>query len=125
MLNLYAILGIAPDADEEAIRTAYRTLARRYHPDVGAGSSSDKFRQITEAYETLSDPSRRGVYDTEYRRIQPPRRMVPDPIIVPEPMITAEPFTDPRRWHRAEPPRRSHLDELFQALLDSLQPRRW
>ncbi len=38
-MTFYAILGIPPDADEETIRTAYRALARQYHPDVGEGSS--------------------------------------------------------------------------------------
>jgi curved DNA-binding protein len=38
-MAFYAILGIPPNADEETIRIAFRALARRYHPDVGAGSS--------------------------------------------------------------------------------------
>lgn len=65
-MNLYAVLGIPVDADDETIRGAYRLLARRYHPDRGAGSSSEKFRLIAEAYETLSDPGRRRVYDLSF-----------------------------------------------------------
>jgi curved DNA-binding protein CbpA len=64
-MTFYAILGIPPDADEETIRTAYRALARQYHPDVGEGSSQEKFREVVDAYETLSDPERRRVYDME------------------------------------------------------------
>ena len=64
-MTFYAILGIPPDADEEAIRTAYRALARQYHPDVGEGSSPEKFREVVEAYEILGDPERRHVYDLQ------------------------------------------------------------
>lgn len=69
-MTFYAILGIPPNADEETIRIAYRALARRYHPDVGEGSSSEKFREVVDAYETLSDPKRRRIYDVTLGRSQ-------------------------------------------------------
>jgi curved DNA-binding protein CbpA len=98
-MNLYTILGIAPDADEEAIRVAYRSLARRYHPDSGDGSSSDKFRELTEAYETLSDPQRRRIYD---RSIHP--QFVPHVHV--EPLtVQAEPLS-----YRARPMPSRHLN---------------
>ena len=62
-MNYYVVLGIAEDADEESIRSAFRALARRYHPDVGAGSSPVEFQRAREAYETLVDPDRRRRYD--------------------------------------------------------------
>ena len=62
-MNFYAVLGISRDADDETIRSAYRLLARRYHPDRGAGSSTEKFRRVNEAYETLMDPGSRQAYD--------------------------------------------------------------
>jgi curved DNA-binding protein CbpA len=62
-MNFYAILGVPRDADEETIRGAYRILARRYHPDRGAGSSAEKFRLVNEAYETLIDPGSRRSHD--------------------------------------------------------------
>ena len=62
-MDLYGILGIPSDADQETIRDAYKTLALRYHPDRGVGSSTEKFRQIAQAYETLIDPGRRQGYD--------------------------------------------------------------
>ena len=68
-MDFYAILGIPPDADEETIRAAYRILAQRYHPDKGAGSSTEKFRQIVEAYETLIDARRRLGYDRSLGRL--------------------------------------------------------
>jgi curved DNA-binding protein CbpA len=66
-MNYYLILGIPVDADEETIRHAFRVLARRYHPDAGAGSSAEQFRRIFEAYETLRDPARRALYDNSLR----------------------------------------------------------
>jgi len=67
-MNLYAVLGIPPDADDESIRRAYRILVRRYHPDQGVGSSAEKFRQVREAYETLIDPASRHLYDLSLER---------------------------------------------------------
>jgi curved DNA-binding protein len=63
--DLYAVLGVARDADAETLRKAYRKLARRYHPDVNPGdkSAEDKFKQISEAYDVLSDATKRRNYD--------------------------------------------------------------
>src|SRR5213596_1625293 len=62
--DYYALLGLPRNATEEQIRSAYRKLARQYHPDVNKDAgSADKFKQITEAYEVLSDAERRQRYD--------------------------------------------------------------
>src|SRR5262245_51980999 len=62
--DYYGLLGVARNATDEQIRSAYRKLARQYHPDVNKDDgASDKFKQITEAYEVLSDPERRQRYD--------------------------------------------------------------
>jgi len=63
--DLYSVLGVARDADEDAIRKAYRQLARRYHPDVNPGDeeAEESFKNISEAYAVLSDPERRRNYD--------------------------------------------------------------
>jgi curved DNA-binding protein len=63
--DLYAVLGVARDADEDTIRKAYRKLARRYHPDVNPGDApaEERFKAISEAYSVLSDPKRRASYD--------------------------------------------------------------
>ncbi len=66
--DLYAILGIPRDADESEIRSAHRALAKKYHPDAGTGSSSERFRSIQDAYDILSDPRRRAEYDRLLRR---------------------------------------------------------
>jgi curved DNA-binding protein CbpA len=78
-MNFYAVLGIPRDADDEAIRRAYRILVRRYHPDQGIGSSAEKFRQVREAYETLIDPTSRRSYDLSLQRAthQTPVRIEP------------------------------------------------
>jgi len=63
--DYYKTLGVARDADEKAIRKAYRELARRYHPDMNPGdkSAEAKFKEINEAYEVLSDADKRVKYD--------------------------------------------------------------
>jgi curved DNA-binding protein CbpA len=68
MENPYSVLGIGPQASEQEIRSAYRALAKKLHPDIGAGSSEEKFRAIQDAYEVLSDPEKRRSYDRARRR---------------------------------------------------------
>ncbi len=63
--NYYAALGVAPNADDKTIRDAYRKLARQYHPDINPGDqvAEERFKEINEAYQTLSDPQKRQTYD--------------------------------------------------------------
>ena len=67
-MNHYDLLGVPIDADDGMIRSAFRKLVRQYHPDVGTGSSPEKFREVTQAYETLADPRRRSIYDQSLNR---------------------------------------------------------
>src|SRR5215208_765215 len=63
--DYYEVLGVKRDATEGQIRQAYRKLARKLHPDVNPGdkSSEDKFKELNEANEVLSDPEKRKRYD--------------------------------------------------------------
>src|SRR6202167_1385147 len=63
--DYYDLLGVARKALVKDIRAAYRKLARKYHPDLNPGdkSAEEKFKQIQEAYEVLSDTKKRQMYD--------------------------------------------------------------
>src|SRR5271170_4523086 len=63
--DYYELLGVSRNAVVKDIRAAYRKLARKYHPDLNPGdkSAEEKFKQIQEAYEVLSDTKKRQVYD--------------------------------------------------------------
>ncbi|KQR18497.1 MULTISPECIES: DnaJ C-terminal domain-containing protein [Xanthomonas] len=62
--DYYATLGVEPSAGDAEIKTAYRRLARKYHPDVSKeAGAEDKFKAINEAYEALRDPQKRKAYD--------------------------------------------------------------
>jgi curved DNA-binding protein CbpA len=95
-MNYYVLLGVSQDADPDTIRSAFRARARQYRPDAGQGSS-DRFREILTAYETLNDPNRRGNYD---RLLQNTRATIPRvveslrPQAVPEPMLNRQRVVD-------------------------------
>lgn len=61
----YAVLGVDRDVDAAALKKAYRRLARQWHPDVNdSPEAADTFKDITTAYEVLSDPKKRSIYDS-------------------------------------------------------------
>jgi molecular chaperone DnaJ len=62
-MKFYQRLGLPTDATESEIKRAYRQLAKRFHPDSGEPGDVERFHEIQEAYETLSDPERRRTYD--------------------------------------------------------------
>jgi DnaJ-class molecular chaperone len=63
--DLYEVLGVARDADTDAIRKAYRKLARKHHPDLNPGdkAAEERFKEISRAWEVLENPERRRNYD--------------------------------------------------------------
>src|SRR5690349_21258749 len=64
-MDFYIVLGVERGASLNDIKRAYKRLARRFHPDINPGDrvAATQFRQIAEAYETLSEPDRRRRYD--------------------------------------------------------------
>jgi molecular chaperone DnaJ len=70
--DFYKILGVSADASEKDLTRAYRKLARKYHPDANPDDpqSEDRFKEISEAYDVLGDPTRRKEYD-DVRRLGP------------------------------------------------------
>lgn len=64
----YIILGVSRDADPKTIKSAYRKLAKQYHPDISKEvNAEEKFREIAEAYDILSDEEKKRRYDTTGR----------------------------------------------------------
>jgi curved DNA-binding protein len=83
--DFYEVLGVRRDASQDEIQQAYRKLARQYHPDVNKDpGAEDRFKEISEAYAVLSDPSQRRRYDA----FGPDFRQVPED-------------ADPQAWRRA------------------------
>ena len=74
--DFYAVLGIVPTASEDVIKAVYRALAKKHHPD--AGGDANRFREITEAYATLSDPAKRRHYDHSHDSFYAPETDIGD-----------------------------------------------
>jgi curved DNA-binding protein CbpA len=71
--DAYAVLGVEPSVDDDAIQIAYRTLARRFHPDVAGETATKRMMRINAAFDRIRDPIRRAEYDIELDEIDPER----------------------------------------------------
>jgi curved DNA-binding protein CbpA len=122
-MNYYVVLGVEEDADSDTIRSAFRALARRYHPDAGTGSSAAEFRRALEAYETLSHPERRRLYDRQLQRARVRPTIIAEPVVsrVAEPLFSgrAVPFGFADR--RATVTRSVLVEQLFDELFTSIE----
>lgn len=67
MKNYYDLLEINKNASEEVIKSAYRALAKKYHPDNNGMSNAEKLAEINEAYEVLSNPEKKREYDAQLK----------------------------------------------------------
>lgn len=62
--DYYKVLGVSSDSNEDEIKRAYRKMALKFHPDKNSeADAEDKFKEIAEAYEILTDPKKRSIYD--------------------------------------------------------------
>lgn len=93
--DYYRTLGVSQNATDSQIKNAYRKLALAYHPDKNAGNeaeAAEKFKEIGEAYEVLSDSSKRQQYDSEYVPTPSvPQAPPPPPVYVPRPYVPKRP----------------------------------
>src|ERR1700686_5659353 len=84
--DFYQILGVPRNASQDDIQRAYRKLARTYHPDVNHDpGAEDRFKEVSEAYDVLSDPQTRRRYDAFGRDF----RQIPEDV-------------DPETWRRSQ-----------------------
>lgn len=121
-MNYYVVLGIAENADGDTIRSAFRALARQYHPDAGAGSSPAEFQRAREAYETLGDPERRRLYDRQLRASRVPPVIISELIVsrpVAEKLFGARPGSFAFSSTRVTIRRSSFSDDLIAELFGS------
>jgi DnaJ-class molecular chaperone len=105
--NYYALLGISATASTRDIQEAFRTLAKRLHPDLGGEQDAPDFREVLEAYQILSDPERRRRYNQAHRFIPsgpaaPAESSVVDLGLSPEPLVP-EPMSVRRDFHMVRP----------------------
>jgi len=107
-VDYYEVLGVPRDADQDAIRRAYRKLARKYHPDLNSDSDAEeRFKELGEAYEVLSDPDKRERYDRLGANWREQEQEAPD-------MDFEEFFT--RQGFGANDARVEFSDDLFERL---------
>src|SRR5256885_2506195 len=131
-MNHYVVLGIDENADGETVRSAFRRLVRRYHPDAGTGSSSDAFRRVVEAYETLNNLERRRMYDRALHRARASSPRTVERVVEPlDNRITAEPIV-PTHFSSVDyrrpvdfVHRQIDVDALFEQLFRSIDAGFW
>jgi molecular chaperone DnaJ len=105
--DYYVVLGLSKGANLNQIKRAYRRIAKQFHPDLTKSSSSEKLREVIEAYETLVDKEKRRRYDAMLEQRQPVRSVKKDPRTVSRRISVLD---DMDRF-------RSFVDEFFEGFL--------
>ena len=73
LIDYYEVLQVSPRADSETIDRVFRHLARRYHPDNLESGNAEKFTELVNAHNVLSDPAKRAAFDVQYDRVRETR----------------------------------------------------
>jgi molecular chaperone DnaJ len=120
--DYYVILEVPPTATTRGIQRAFRALAQRYHPDRVGPQGTSAFQDIVEAYQVLSDPARRDVYDRRLPRAEAGERYRPQPEpLVPEPFNSTQQHWPELLW--PEPQSILHDFMTLRPSFDALQAR--
>ncbi|PIO97432.1 J domain-containing protein [Pleomorphomonas carboxyditropha] len=104
-LGLYRVLGLTPSATMDEIRTAFRKRSKETHPDSTGRASADAFREVSDAYDILGDPIRRGEYDKAARELDEQQR------------AAAESAWKSSQGATQPPPRPAPFSPMFQAIV--------
>ncbi|KPJ74589.1 MAG: hypothetical protein AMJ54_16940 [Deltaproteobacteria bacterium SG8_13] len=126
--SYFAILGISPHATVDEIRSAYRRLAKEFHPDHYAGSSK-RFRDIQEAYSVLGNNRRRREYEHSIRKAapktlwQPPAYPEPEPLIPEKSPVDLGEISPVRSFQSFTPSFDEIFDRLWNNYTDLAQPK--
>ena len=90
--DYYLMLGVPRSESHTGIRSAFRELAKKHHPDLVGSEAARSFHEIREAYEVLSDPERRRLYNHSLREAEPASELDPPEPIIPHDRPKAEPL---------------------------------
>ena len=126
--SYFTILGISPNATVDEIRSAYRQLAKEFHPDHYTGSS-ERFRDIQEAYSVLGDRRRRRKYEHSIRKVpiktplRPTRHSKPEPLIPEDAPVDVGDVSPVRSFQSFTPSFDEVFDWLWSNFSDLTQPK--
>lgn len=122
MKDYYKILGVSPTASQSEIKSSFYRLAKMYHPDVNK-NTAEKFKEINEAYETLSDEFKKRVYDQQLNRRDQQQAY--------SRYQSSNPYGDPRTYqnqehyqqNRRRGPDSDYYDDIFNARMRDYEER--